>query len=289
MKRAIVVLALCAGSSALAEAKRVRIAALPLKAVTGDAKLDEELPRRFEVRLVETKQVDCPLPEKIREFLNTRSGSACEKDAACLKTLAENTASLYALASAIRMNGAGTAFLVTATLFRVDGEKKEVAFEFKIDREKLGPVAAGDEALKQMIARLELEALERVLPLKAGGPEAVGGPKETPGVTQTGTSYRPAGIVVLAVGLGAAVTGAVLLGIGDSGANGTLNPMGVVRAGMGSQYVKGQNLQTAGGVALGFGAAAALTGFLVVMMTGETQATVAPVAGGAAVSFGGTW
>src|SRR4051812_45903160 len=122
--------------SAVAQAKghgHVRIAPLPVKALTGDSKLDRELPKQFQVRLLSTDEVECPLSEKVEAFLQTRAGAACEKDTACLKTLAENTASLYALAVTVRLNGAATAFVVSAVLFRVDGKKREIAFEYKIN------------------------------------------------------------------------------------------------------------------------------------------------------------
>jgi hypothetical protein len=277
--------------SAVAQANgqgRVRIAPLPMKALTGDSKLDRELPKQFQVRLLGTDEVECPVSEKVEAFLQTRAGAACEKDTACLKTLAQNTASLYALAATVRLNGPATAFVVSAVLFRVDGQKREIAFEYQIRPEVMTVAAAGDEAIKELIVRLELAKLERVLPLaavpvEARGPEVV--------ASDEGAPWRLGGKVALGVGAGSAVIGLVVLsvGLGQSGSIKVVD--GNVPLSRRSDEYTAFALQNTGGAMLGIGAVVAAAGAVIWLLApeGAAQVSLAPTAHGGSVVLGGTW
>jgi hypothetical protein len=280
-----IALAVCSAAEA-AEKGRVRIAPLPVKALTGDDRLDRELPKRFEVRLLGTNQVECPLPEKVEAFLQTRAGAPCEKDVACLKTLAENTSSLYALAASIRLNGAATAFVVSATLFRVDGQKKDVAFEYKINRDAMTLPAAGDEAIKELVMRLELEKLERVLPMQAH--------EETPGVSEPvdeGATGRRAGLAVIGVGALSAIIGGVMLAVGSSQMGNITVVNGNVPLSQLPAESHASTLQNAGGAMLGIGLAVVAAGGVIWLMSpnAPVQVSAAPMPSGAAVMLRGTW
>ena len=291
----VLALAWCGcAAAAFGQAERVRIAPLPLKTATGDQKLDETLARKFEIKLLASKQVEMPLPDKVQEFLRTRTGAPCEKDAACLKTLAENMSSLYALAAAMRLNAAGTAYEVTAILYRVDGVKKDVAFEYKIDKNAMTPVVAGEEAIKELIARLELGKLERMLPSAPPthptepAPPVVTKPAESPASPLKIGAYVAAAV--------AAVGGFSSLGLALS-ANAKAQVM-MTRPGllddktMGTQILESRaQAKAALGVGIGAGVAAALAVLLFIMSPSDEPApatvTFAPIGSGGGFVFSG--
>lgn len=279
--------------AAQAQTEKVRIAPLPMKVVTGDMKLDTELPRKFEMRLLGSKLVECPLPDRVVEFLRSRSGAPCEKDAACLKTLAENTSSLYALASAVMMNGAGDAFEVNATIFRIDGVRKDVAFEYKFNRNVMTLNLAGDEMLKELISRLELDRLERVLPLISAPPPPVP-PEALPVPVETrippariaayvaGGLAAGAGVTALAVGMVASGE-ASRVSLSQEGE--LLNPSQLALA---KASVEKSTAATILGATAGVGVAAAVI-ILLVTPAREPVVTVAPVVGPDVVGASMSW
>jgi hypothetical protein len=282
-----IALAVC-GAAQAAEHGRVRIAPLPMKALTGDDRLDRELPKQFEVRLLGTGQVESPLREKVEAFLQTRAGAPCEKDVACLKTLAENTSSLYSLAVSMRLNGAGSAFVVAATLFRVDGKTKEIAFEYKVNRDTMTLTAAAEETLKELIARLELETLDRVLPMASSGHE------EQPPVfvaPDPGATGHFAGKVVIGVGGATAVLGVIMLGASGGAMLGIPVMNGNVPLSRKGDEDLARGFQIAGGALLSLGVVMAAAGGVIYLMSpsAPAQVTVAPLNGGAALVVGGTW
>src|SRR5437762_6161880 len=77
MKRVLGLAFCCCAATASAQSERVRIAPLPLKTATGDPKLDEALARKFEMKLLGSRLVEVPLPDKIQEFLRSRAGAPC--------------------------------------------------------------------------------------------------------------------------------------------------------------------------------------------------------------------
>jgi hypothetical protein len=280
------------GAAQAAEHARVRIAALPMKALTGDDRLDRELPKQFQVRLLATGEVESPLRDKVEAFLQTRAGAPCEKDMACLKTLAENTSSLYSLAVSMRLNGAETAFVVAATLFRVDGKTKEIAFEYKVNRDAMTLTAAADETLKELIARLELDKLDRVLPM--GTASAGSGEQLPPAVVAAdeGALGRTGGKIALGAGAAIAGAGVIVLALGsDQVSHIPVRADGSVPWSQKPAEDGGRQTQFIGGGLIAAGVVVAAAGGVLWMMSpsAPAQVSVSPMPGGAAVMVGGTW
>jgi hypothetical protein len=233
-----------------------------------------------------------------------RSDCAIRDD--CLQQLAVSAGTLYALYAQLERSASGSEVTASGRVVNQNGLQSRPIVRITVAKKTTFEDAAR-EALKQLIAKLQLETLSPVLELKpvaAATPASelkapAAGPKERTGVVDVPPAERPgAGLRLtgfVAAGL-AVAAGGVSLGFGLSAlsARGTLPADGRL---LDAEQVRTQQqvdsratASLAAGITAGVLAAAGIAMIVVGAPTGSgsrSTVSVAPVAGGAVAFVGG--
>lgn len=310
---------LCVGlvsSLAFAQEPQPTLTPFPLefkRKPSGFSKDDaDELQKQF-ARLVRKSGVLAPDTASLELAIKELKRQDCEREDECLKQLALKAQTLYALYASIDYSLEG-AVVATGRVVRDDGKIASPLQTVSIPRGKDAFKDVAKVALVRLLEQLELAKLPPFRPVEAGTPpdgqkeeplvkkddgtlSDVPPPPPPPVVTPVGPSAgKVAGWAMVGVGGAAAVGGAVLLAL----ANPQLDAAGVIVPKDGQSpteavnaYKAAKSQQAIGGVVAGVGAAVAVGGLVLALMSGHDEpaktVSVVPVAGGALVSVGGAF
>lgn len=304
-------------SLAFAQAPQPSLTPFPLelkRKPSGFSKDDaDELQKQF-VRLVRKSGALVPDTASLELAIKELKRQDCEREDECLKQLALQAQTLYALYASVDYSLEG-AVVATGRVVRDDGKIASALQTVSIPKGKDAFKDVAKVALVRLLEQLGLATLPPFRPVEAGTPpdgskpdpvvqkDPGGGkppnppPPPPPVVTPAGPSAgKIAGWTLAGVGGAAAVVGVVVLAV----ANPQLDEAGVIVPQAGqtpteavAAYRAAKSQQTIGGVVAGVGAAVAVGGLVLALMSGgdEPAKTVSlvPVAGGAVVSVGGSF
>lgn len=310
---------LCVGlvsSLAFAQAPQPSLTPFPLelkRKPSGFSKDDgDELQKQF-VRLVRKSGALVPDTASLELAIKELKRQDCEREDECLKQLALQAQTLYALYASVDYSLEG-AVVATGRVVRDDGKIASALQTVSIPKGKDAFKDVAKVALVRLLEQLGLATLPPFRPVEAGTPPD--GPKvdplvkkdpdvklpdppppPPPVVTPAGPSAGKIARWTLAgVGAVAAVVGVVVLAV----ANPQLDSSGVIVPQAGqtpteavAAYKAAKSQQTIGGVVAGVGGAVAVGGLVLALMSGGDEpaktVSVVPVAGGAVVSVGGSF
>jgi hypothetical protein len=231
----------------------------------------------------------------------------CEREDECLKALAVKAGTLYAVYASVGLDLTRTKAVATGRVVRDDGKRLGELRTTTVDVGADGFLPAAKTALTKLVEFLEVAKLSPVRPVDEPvatnvRPDGVGGVPPTP--PPAVTAERPMsggklGGIVLMVGGGAVlVTGVGLLASAaadtealkiDGEGRVTGLPMTPETADKAKSLGARRGL---GGVFTGIGAAAAVAGVVVFLVSGNQSGVAVgatPLPGGFAASVGGTW
>jgi hypothetical protein len=240
----------------------------------------------------------------------------CDRENACLSSLALRSQSLYALYASIDTE-LGDVVVVTGRVVRDDG--LEMGRVKGLSAKATGKtfVTVGKGLLAKLVAELKVSSLEPTRPVAKPEPLVTTKPSEPEGgvvvaaapdvgaqlslpppTPPEGSPLKTVGFVTAGVGVAAAIAGGVLFGVG-SGSVRQINDDGAVVPGAGQSpedavksYRQATTLQPAGlGLLIG-GVAAGVAGLALGLATpggGTTRISVVPAPGGPFIGVSGEW
>ena len=301
------VLGVLVASVASAQAPQPSLTPFPLelkrKPSGFSAKDAEELQKDF-VRLVRKSGALVPDTASLELAVKELKRQDCEREDECLKQLAVQAQTLYALYASVDYTLEG-AVVASGRVVRDDGKIASALQTVTMPKGKDAFRDVAKVALVRLLEQLELAKLppfrpvekppEVVTDVPKKDPEVKLPPPPPPPVVEKGVPpAKIAGWTMVGVGAAALVGGVVMLAVADPqlGADGVIIPKdGQTPDEAAAAYRTARTQQTIGGVIAGVGGAMAVGGLVMVLMTGEEPAqtvSVVPVAGGAMVSIGGT-
>ncbi|MBK7862500.1 MAG: hypothetical protein IPJ65_28615 [Archangiaceae bacterium] len=305
MPRVLLALALLSGSSALGQ-ERVRIAVLPLVSPgVDDAQLAGELDAEVKNILVETQHLTVVSEETVARRLKEEPSGRCaphgRERVECLERIALTTRAVYALL--VWVKRLGKEYEVGAVLADADrvplkqpetltvrddgavklaGALKHQLRMLLLDRAKIGQLPVDARAR-------DAQAVGVTPPVAAVEPPPAIPPPFVEAPPESMSARKKAGFVMLGVGAIGLAIGGGLMAAGTSTNAGTMDPQtGYILPGRVADVQKAKVLETAAGVALGVGVAAAVAGVVMVTVPGgAAEVSLAPTRGGAMVGLRG--
>lgn len=304
------VLGVLVASVASAQAPQPSLTPFPLelkrKPSGFSAKDAEELQKDF-VRLVRKSGALVPDTASLDVAVKALKRQDCEREDECLKQLALQAQTLYALYASVDYSLEG-AVVASGRVVRDDGKIASALQTVTLPKGKDAFRDVAKVALVRLLEQLELAKLPPFRPVEKPPEVVTDVPKKEPDVKKPDLPPPPpplvvepgmsgtkiAGWTMVGVGAAALVGGVVMLAVADPqlGENGFIIPKTAQTPDAAvSAYQTAKTQQTIGGVIAGVGGAMAVGGLVMVLMTGDEptkSVSVLPVAGGAMVSLGGT-
>lgn len=290
--------------SGLAFAQAVKPSVMPnplelKRAPQGLSADDVERLQREYTRLLKVSGAMVPEFTRYEAALNEVKREGCERDDRCLVALATKSGALYALFAAIDLTLEGSV-VVSGRLVRDDGEVARATATASRPLGKRKFVDAAREVLAEFFTSLKVGALPAQRPAAVAAliPPPVVEPVIVrpvptvtgPAVTASAPARGPGLPLLLTGGAVALVGGAVAVVGGLVGSSAKVTDGLAADAPAAEQLATGRLLTGAGFAALGVGAAVGVVGAVLLGASKTaTSVMVAPVAGGAAVSIGGTF
>lgn len=302
-----VVLVLLVAGVASAQAPQPSLTPFPLemkrKPSGFSAKDAEELQKDF-VRLVRKSGALVPDTASLELAVKELKRQDCEREDECLKQLAAQAQTLYALYASVDYSLEG-AVVATGRVVRDDGKIASPLQTVTMPKGKDAFRDVAKVALVRLLEQLELAKLPPFRPVEKPvevktdvpkqEPEVKLPPPPPPPVVEKGVPpAKIAGWTMVGVGAAALVGGVVMLAVADPqlNAQGLIAPRNQTDDAAIAAYQTAKTQQTIGGVIAGVGGAMAVGGLVMVLMTGDDEpkntVSLMPVAGGAMVSIGGT-
>lgn len=257
------------------------------------------------VRLVRKSGALVPDTASLELAVKELKRQDCEREDECLKQLAAQAQTLYALYASVDYSLEG-AVVATGRVVRDDGKIASALQTVTMPKGKDAFRDVAKVALVRLLEQLELAKLPPFRPVEKPvevktdvpkqEPEVKLPPPPPPPVVEKGVPpAKIAGWTMVGVGAAALVGGVVMLAVADPQLDGArvIVPTGTQSQGEAADaYRTARTQQTIGGVIAGVAGAMAVGGLVMVLMTGDDEPTksvsVMPVAGGAMVSIGGT-
>lgn len=256
----------------------------------------DELIRKFPM-LVRGADAEVPDAAKMTQALAALKRQDCDRENECLSQLAKLSGALYGLYANVDFTLDKRA-IATGRIVRDDGLTMGPAQSVEVPIKAGAFRVAAQDALKQLLVKLELKKLSPFRPVVAETPpiesastaaEKSGPPLPPPLVVEDmGSGQRQNGKIVLFAGAGLAAVGAVLAGIGGGIGAGAAHDGSFVTSEEAARQVKtGQTLTTVGFVGLGLGVAAGAVGALMWSSAPGPSVALVPFPGGGAVHVAG--
>lgn len=295
--RWILPVGLCVSVAAFAQSPTVVVYPLEFKRVPPEVKKeDKEALKRDQSRLLLRAGAVVPDFTKSEAALVELKRGDCEREDACLSQLATLAGALYGLYASVDYSLDGTV-VVSGRVIRDDGKVVSPTETVRLPKGKdpfkdiaRNGLTALYDLLKVKDLPAERPAVTVTPPVEKTPPNNVvtDPPPPLPPLVDTSNSQRSAGQALVGAGVGVAVVGGVLFGIGQ-GIGGGLNPTdGAIDSERVGDFRAANGLCTAGVVSLSVGAAAAIVGAIVWgTAPAPVAVSVAPVNGGAMVGLGG--
>ena len=199
-------------TASLAQPPRVAVHPIAVSGLTANDK--RNLEALFDVRLARTAGIRLAGSGGVDDALAQPQGRDCEVRDACLRFLAEQTGSLYAVHARVSADALVTKLSASARVVRVDGMMiREVERSATVNGEVM---KAGREVIAALLDGLDLDQLAETVPVHED-PSQPG--VSVPMVTASAPSNLRTVLGAVTVGAGGAtlIAGAVLAGLSASG------------------------------------------------------------------------
>ncbi len=216
--------------SAASSAQGARFAVHPLELREMTAAQQELVQAQFDVLLAKVPSIRLAGSTLVEEALRKPAGKDCETRDACLRFLAKETESLYAVYARLRPDPLGAQLLLNARVIRSDGAvMRQVELGAPLG-EKGELTETARQLLARLLDRLELKALSATLAVEPVAPIVpLARAEVVPPPAVIVSSRRPAGLALLGTGAVTLGAGAIVAGLAVGGRSQlTLDPHGAV-------------------------------------------------------------